>query len=97
MKITDNKTLNSTLPANAARNRNAPSAGNAGAPAGAQVRISSLSSTLGRAEAAMANAPDIDHQRVNELKQAISEGRFTVDSSRIADALIDNVREMLGS
>ena len=39
---------------------------------------------------------DIDHARVAELRQAISEGRLHVDTDRIADRLIASVRDLLG-
>lgn len=35
-------------------------------------------------------------QRVAEIRQAISEGRFQINPERIADGLITSVREMLG-
>ncbi|EPZ13810.1 hypothetical protein M622_08945, partial [Thauera terpenica 58Eu] len=41
--------------------------------------------------------PDIDQKRVDEIRQAITEGRFKIDSSRIADGLISSVRDMLES
>ncbi|AKU10848.1 putative negative regulator of flagellin synthesis [Azoarcus sp. CIB] len=60
-----------------------------------KVELSSLSSSLNKAEAAMAAAPEIDRSRVDEIRQAISEGRFKVDANRIADGLIESVRQML--
>lgn len=66
----------------------------AGAP-DAKVELSSLSSSLNRAEAAIASTPEIDRRRVDEIRQAISEGRFKVDANRIADGLIESVRQML--
>lgn len=39
---------------------------------------------------------DIDHARVAELRQAISEGRLHVDTDRIADRLIASVHDLLG-
>ncbi len=67
----------------------------AGAAAGEKVQLSSLSSSLQKAEAAIASTPAIDRGRVDEIRQAISEGRFKVDAGRIADGLIDSVRQML--
>ncbi|MCK7498299.1 MAG: flagellar biosynthesis anti-sigma factor FlgM [Comamonadaceae bacterium] len=46
-------------------------------------------------EAAMANVAVVDVERVAEIKQAISEGRFKVDAERVADSLIQSVRQML--
>lgn len=62
-----------------------------------KVELSALSSSLGKAEAAIAAAPVVDHARVDEIRQAISGGQFQIDASRIADGLIDSVRVMLAS
>ncbi|MCK0510885.1 flagellar biosynthesis anti-sigma factor FlgM [Aromatoleum buckelii] len=64
---------------------------------GEKVQLSSLSSSLNKAEAAMASTPVVDRGRVNEIRQAISEGRFKVDANRIAEGLIDSVRQILDS
>ncbi len=66
-------------------------------PSGAQgkVELSALSSSLSKAEAAIASTPVVDKARVDEIRQAISEGRFQVDQNRIADGLIQSVRDML--
>lgn len=72
--------------------------GKADAPAGSEsVQISPLGALMRKAESAIADTPEVDRQRVDEIRQAISEGRFKVDPGRIADGLIDSVREMLGS
>lgn len=80
-------------------NENRPKAQAAGtrqaAPPDAKVEISSLSSSLGKAEAAIAATPTVDRARVAELRQAIAEGRFKMDANRIADGLLASVREML--
>ncbi|MFZ3222142.1 MAG: flagellar biosynthesis anti-sigma factor FlgM [Rugosibacter sp.] len=41
-----------------------------------------------------AEAP-FDSQRVAEIRQAIAEGRFEINASKIADRLITDVRESL--
>lgn len=38
---------------------------------------------------------DIDTARVAEIRQAIAEGRLEIRADRIADGLIDSVRELL--
>ncbi|WP_202796067.1 flagellar biosynthesis anti-sigma factor FlgM [Idiomarina sp. A28L] len=38
---------------------------------------------------------DIDMARVNELKEAIRDGRLDIRADQIADSLIDSVRELL--
>ncbi|GAB2798492.1 hypothetical protein GCM10027040_26500 [Halomonas shantousis] len=42
------------------------------------------------------NAQDIDTARVAEIRQAISEGRLDIRSDKIADGLIQSVRDLLG-
>jgi len=74
------------------RQRTAPSKPS---ESGDQVQLSSLSSTMQKAEAAIADTPVVDQQRVDEIRQAIAEGRFKVDANRIADGLIKDVRQML--
>jgi negative regulator of flagellin synthesis FlgM len=64
-------------------------------PAGDQVELSSLSARLQAASAAMAETPVVDAARVAELKRAISEGRFKVNPERVADGLLESVRQML--
>ena len=44
----------------------------------------------------MADTPAIDQKKVDEIRQAIADGRFKVDANRVADGLIASVREMLG-
>ncbi|MGC3874858.1 flagellar biosynthesis anti-sigma factor FlgM [Halomonas sp. GXIMD04776] len=39
---------------------------------------------------------DVDTARVAEIRQAISEGRLDIRPERIADGLIDSVRDLLG-
>jgi negative regulator of flagellin synthesis FlgM len=38
----------------------------------------------------------VDTARIAEIKQAIAEGRFSINPERIADGLLQSVREMLG-
>lgn len=70
----------------------------AASPQGAQVEqvaISPLSSRLNEIEASLASAPPVNAERVAEIKRAIAEGRFKIDSGRIADGLLASVRQML--
>ena len=52
---------------------------------------------MSQAEAALATTPVVDQARVEEIRTAIREGQFKVDPERIADGLLDNVREMLNA
>ena len=46
-------------------------------------------------EETIANTPVVDSAKVDEIKQAITEGRFKVDTGKVADGLIESVRQML--
>ncbi len=62
-----------------------------------QVDLSPLAASLQQAGAAMDDTPVVDAARVAEVKQAISEGRFQVRPERIADGLLQSVRDMLAN
>lgn len=51
--------------------------------------VSAALNSVGGTEAAF------NSQKVAEIRQAISEGRFQINPERIADGLISSVREML--
>jgi negative regulator of flagellin synthesis FlgM len=72
-----------------ARPSSAPAKG--AEPVGAQVELSSSS----RMQNSTATGGAFDAQRVAEIRQAISEGRFQINPERIADGLVDSVREMI--
>lgn len=95
MKIEGSIKAASSLLANENRPKAQPTDSRQAAPTDAKVEISSLSSSLGKAEAAIAATPTVDRARVAELRQAIAEGRFKMDANRIADGLLTSVREML--
>jgi negative regulator of flagellin synthesis FlgM len=60
--------------------------------AGAQVDVSSTSSRLRELESTIANVPVVDSARVDEIKQAIADGRFKVNADRVADSQMLNTR-----
>lgn len=68
-----------------------------GASTGPRVQLSSLGSQLAEIEASLANVPVVDTQKVEEIKQAISDGRFKVNPDVIADKLLETVRELIQS
>ena len=79
-----------------ARVRSEQASGTQETPAsGEKVELSSLSATLQQAEAAMASVPIVDQAKVDEIKQAISDGNFEVDAEKVADGLIESAREAL--
>lgn len=55
----------------------------------------SAATHLEQADALGSATPPFDSQRVAEIRQAIVDGRFHIDASKIADQLIDGVRDLL--
>jgi negative regulator of flagellin synthesis FlgM len=64
---------------------------------GEKVNLSPLSSQLKEAEASLKNVPVVDKARVEEIKQAISQGKFKVNAEVVADKLIDAAKELVNS
>lgn len=58
---------------------------------GTQVALS------GKLDQLVAQTPVVDSAKVDEIKAAISEGRFRVDPEKVADGLIESVRQMLSA
>ncbi|MBI3525176.1 MAG: flagellar biosynthesis anti-sigma factor FlgM [Betaproteobacteria bacterium] len=65
--------------------------------AGSDVALSPLSARLQQIEGSLASAPAVNSERVAEIRQAIAQGSFKIDPSKIADGLIDSVRLMLSA
>lgn len=59
--------------------------------------LSTISTQLQAAQAASSSDAVFSTSKVNEIKQAISEGRFSVNSEKVADGLLDSVHDLLGS
>lgn len=64
---------------------------------GEKVNLSPLSNQLKQAEASLKDVPVVDKARVEEIKQAIAEGKFKVNAEVVADKLIDTVKELLST
>jgi negative regulator of flagellin synthesis FlgM len=64
---------------------------------GSQVQLSSLSSHLQQLDQTIADTPVVDSGKVEEIKVAIAQGQFRVDPEKVADSLIDSVRQMLAA
>ena len=60
-----------------------------------KVDISNSSTTLQNLEKLLNDVGVVDSARVEEIKLAISQGRFRVDSDVVADKLLSTVREFL--
>ncbi len=61
------------------------------------VSLGSTATQLQHMESSMSNTPVVDASKVAEIRQAISDGRFKVDSALVADRLIATVRELIGN
>ena len=67
---------------------------------GAAAKVASSSpqvelSSVAHLQSSGAASEAFDAKKVAEIRQAISEGRFHINPERIADGLIDSVRDML--
>jgi len=61
------------------------------------VHLGSASAQLRGLESSVANSPVVNAEKVQAIKQAISEGRFQVNNSMVADRLIDSVKELISA
>jgi len=59
------------------------------------IRISDLSTQLAALENRVSTETSFDASRVDEIKQAMREGRFKVNAEVVADKLLASVRELL--
>jgi negative regulator of flagellin synthesis FlgM len=67
------------------------------APATESVTLSSLSSQLQSLEAKVSGTEVFDAEKVDAIKSAIASGQFKVDSGKVADGLIDSVKDFLNT
>lgn len=64
-------------------------------PDSTSVSLGSTATQLNSLESSMANTPIVDSAKVAEIRQAISNGRFKVNSEVVADHLIATVRDLI--
>ncbi len=62
---------------------------------GTSVHLGTSTAQLHSLESSIASTPVVDAKKVAEIKQAISDGRFQVNSGVVADRLIDTVRDLI--
>jgi len=56
---------------------------------GESVSLSSHGQSINKLETAIANSPDINNDRVNEIRLAIESGEYEINADVIAEALIN--------
>lgn len=61
------------------------------------VSLGSTAAQLRSMESNLANTPVVNAAKVAEIRQAISDGRFKVNSEAVAGRLIETVRDLIGS
>lgn len=89
MKIESTYPQNTTL----ATNRATQTRPNAGPAASAEaVSLSALAGTLQSGE-----KPPVNSARIQEIKDAISQGRFKINPEAIASGLIESARDLVNS
>ncbi len=98
MKIDDS--FKKTTPLGSGSASQATSAGKApgkpAEPAGNTPSVNvNLSSQLQTLTGNMSDSAVFDTQKVEEIKAAIAEGKFTVDTGKVADSLIETVQNLL--
>jgi negative regulator of flagellin synthesis FlgM len=71
------------------------SAESADVKADTSVQLSSQASHLQAIEKGFATTPVVDAARVAEIKQAMSEGKFTVNPDKVVDGLLKTVEELI--
>ncbi|MBA3023885.1 MAG: flagellar biosynthesis anti-sigma factor FlgM [Gammaproteobacteria bacterium] len=100
MKIDNTKAVTGNLTDATVRTPAAKSGGNspaANSAEGTSVHLGNSSAQLRSLESSVASAPAIDAMKVAEIKQAISEGRFQVNTGAVADGLIKTVSDLISA
>lgn len=87
------KIESSNKPASAPLATRAPSTSKTSSTGKDDVQLSALSAQL----SAVDDEQSFDAGRVSEIKQAIADGRFTINAGAIADHLIASARQLVDS
>ncbi|MFM5719423.1 flagellar biosynthesis anti-sigma factor FlgM [Aeromonas caviae] len=54
-----------------------------------EARISATAQTINQARVELASTSDVDMEKVNQIRQAISEGRLELDMDALSQAILD--------
>ncbi len=84
-----------STPADPAKTPNKAASGSAPAPAADSAQFSLQSAYFQVIEQGFADTPIVNSARVAELKQAISDGHFTVNADKVADRLLSTVQDLI--
>ena len=97
MKIDDAIKKATNLPIGQAQTRSSKKIEQASTSASSSdsVHLSSLSSQLQALEGQVAAGSTFDAKKVEEIKSAIADGKFQVHSDKVADGLLDTVKDLL--
>lgn len=99
MKIDNSKSVPTPGTGQTNATRTNPAATPLAKPAGGErqdtVEINPRAAQLQALESTLASVPVVDTARVEQIKQAISEGRFQINADKIADKLLDTVKELV--
>lgn len=77
----------------AGKTANTPKTASATPSQSAEVRLSEAAAQLAAAD----DSAPMDLERIEEIKQAITEGRFKINAEAIADGLIATSRQLIAS
>ena len=72
-------------------------AGSSAAPESTSVKLGTATAQLRSLGSSVASSPVVDKEKVEAIKQAISEGRFKVNNDVVADRLIESVKELINA
>ena len=56
-----------------------------------KVSLSDASRDMQTAKQAIAESPDIRSEKVNEIKQAVADGRYEIDAGKVAEKMIGSI------
>lgn len=88
-------TVNTGIPASAPARANGAKSNPPQQQSGTSVSLGSNSSQIASMQAGMENSPVVDANKVAQIKQAISNGSFKVNSGVVADRLIQSVQDLI--
>ena len=63
----------------------------------AKPELSSKAKDMAKAKAVASEAPDLREEKIAELKRRIAEGKYDVSAAAVADRMVDDHFELMGS